>query len=85
MSIFNNTDFSQVHDMVTCCIIDYLIKGVQQFGQKVSSVMITIIVMYIYNKCFGFLTRLIATSLACVELMCMLIKKLASTMHIFKF
>ena len=33
MSIFKKVDFTQVHDMVTCCILDYLIINVQQFGQ----------------------------------------------------
>ena len=36
MAIFNDADFSQAHDMITCCILEHLIQGVQQFGQKVS-------------------------------------------------
>ena len=38
MAIFDTVDFSKAHDIVTCCILDYLIQGVQQRGQKVSCV-----------------------------------------------
>ena len=36
MAIFNKIDFSKAHDTVICYILDYLIQGVQQSGQKVS-------------------------------------------------
>ena len=33
MSIFKNIDFSQAHDMVSNCILNALIHGVQDFEQ----------------------------------------------------
>ena len=36
MSVFQSIDFSEAHDMVVCCILNYLIEGMQQFEQKVS-------------------------------------------------
>lgn len=35
MAIFKDMDFSHAHEMVTCCILNYLIQYVQHFGQKV--------------------------------------------------
>ena len=35
MSVFQNVDFSKAHEVVVCCIINYLNEGMQ-FGQKVS-------------------------------------------------
>ena len=35
MAVFDNVDFSQAHEMVVCCILNYLSEGMQ-FGQKVS-------------------------------------------------
>ena len=54
MSIFKKVDFTQVHDMVTCCVLDCLIKNVQQFGQ----------VNYILLICL-FTTMLILCDLIC--------------------
>ena len=38
MSVFKNVDFSHAHDMVTCCILNHVIEGVEHVEQKVSCI-----------------------------------------------
>ena len=64
MSIFNDIDFSQAHDKVTCCILDYLIQGIQQFGQKV--IYNYILIYNSYNTFKYFYGCTVATGCKCL-------------------